>query len=183
MNTLGKIALVVYAQIALLAVSGTTFAETLCPPNVVNSDVIDDLTVNGFCVVTSNVTGDITVESSGFLIITGATVKGDIEIQPGGNISAQSIIVQGNVVGDSANSFVINNSFITEDPEIGGDVQSSGGNSAVLSGTVVKGDVELSDNDFAFVSSNIIGGDLECSGFVSESGNTVGGDKLGTCAD
>lgn len=186
MNMLRRISLVVCMQITLLAIAGTSIAETFCPPNV-SSDIIDDLTVNNFCIVSADsLTGDIIVETGGFLIITGTTVKGDIEVQSGGRISAQSIIVQGDIIGNATSLFIINNSFIAqneEQPDIGGDVQSSNGVFASITGTVVSGDMELSNNGFAVVSSNIIAGDLECSGFVSESENIVGGDKLGTCAD
>ena len=181
MSALRKVAFVCIIPMVFLMASGASIAATFCPPNVVNSNVHDDLVVNAFCIVYSaTVHGDITVAPDGFLIITDTRITGDLKVQSSAIVSGQSVLVGGDVAGKNANysTIVLTSSFVN-----GRDVYLSDTGSVIITDTAVAGDVKLLDNGFAIVSDSNIGGDLNCSGYVSTSGNVVGGDKLGTCAE
>jgi hypothetical protein len=107
--------------------------------------------------------------------LAGTTVRGSVQVMPGGILLAGNVVVAGSVQGDQAAHVQVTGSAT----RIGGNVELEGGGSGTVQGGQVAGDVFVNGlTDVVLVRSNRVGGNVHFTdnrGGGEISGNRIGG--------
>lgn len=161
--------------------SATTIRESILVPAGVT------------CVVSGSVIrGGVTVEPDGILELVSAEIRGSVSATGSSGVVISNSVIRGRVLMSGQQDFV--GAIVVRNSEVRGDIVVDSNESAVieLAATTVRGSVVVTNNAALvvglFVWGNTIDVNLDCTGNNPDPSfiiapNTVGGAKLGQCAD
>jgi hypothetical protein len=103
---------------------------------------------------------ELEVPSGALCLLSGTTVQGNIRVQRGGALDANSVRVIGNVQAEGAQAVSIRGGS-----RIGGSVQVKQGGGASVQASFINGDIQFEANGLAMViDANIVGGNIQVVG-------------------
>lgn len=201
MRAINGLTLFIPTALALALASNVQADDVFCPP-FIEFETVDNVIVDDLCIIRgSTVEGSIKVGPGGSVAVIGtaenpSTVEGNFESDGGILVQAVGQVhIKGDVIikntgpGPSGLGGLTNLRRVVD-----GNVEFENNTGIVLSGrATVGGNMKLVGNTAgADIFGNLIGGNLECSDNAAPpeaevrfavSGNIVGGNKEGQCAD
>src|SRR3989441_7908815 len=164
--------------------------------------------VNGVCVITSTVNGNVYVYSGGNLTVTGGTINGGLEVDSAlvvtltnakvsgftGLYNVQTVNISGSAFNTSGNTGITTDLccaamyaggrgyFSMTNSNVTGQVENEVGHNTIVNNNRISGRLEIESADLGQIINNVVGSlDLDQNGTIVIAGNTVNGTaKYGT---
>jgi hypothetical protein len=183
------VALLVVVACALAILTSCFSSQSVAtgpPPTIETSATTSDLSADsspGHCtgrVGSVSVDGDVTVPAGATCELVGTVVEGNVSVGPAARLIARGVDVDGDIEGERTAAVEI-----TDDANVGGNLQLESGGTALVTGSHVDGDVSWEEQHAALrARGNTVSGNLELDGStggVTVTDNKVGGDLI--CED